>query len=96
MKDFCCTGNLSAILQDSRLPEGLKPFVSQMTALFEQSERSEKPQNNSSLEPLPEIILDTLTKRLNSQRLEECIWVEPAQWESFSKSESLGFALVPA
>lgn len=96
MKNFCCAGNLTAILEDEKLPEALHPYIAHLKKLYEPSEKLRRQASNSKLEPLEPIILKSLTKGLNAQRQEDCIWVMPEKWASMSKQSSLGFAPVAA
>lgn len=96
LKTFCCAGNLSALLQDLKLPEALRPYMSRLKEIFEQPVKNQKPLSNSNMEPLSPDILRLLIKRLNTQALEDCVWVTPARWSAFSKESAFGCAPVTA
>lgn len=96
MKSFCRAGNLVSILQDEKLPELLKPYVTRLKSLYESPGKLHRRVSNSKMEKLDPIILNMLIERLNAQRKEDCTWVAPERWVSMSKQSSLGFAPVAA
>lgn len=93
---FCRAGKLSALLQDdTKLPEKLKPYISRLQALYESPPAKPKEIFTSQLEALNENVLSLLVERLNNQRQENCTWVTPKVWTSFSSDDALGYAPVP-
>lgn len=95
-KSFCRAGNLAGILEDEKLPEALHPYISRLKGLYEPSPKLRRQVSNSKMESLDPVILKSLTKRLNKQRQDDCIWVMPEKWALMSKESSLGFSPVAA
>lgn len=77
-----------------KLPQALSPYIAQLKALYEPLTTSQQHASNSKMESLNPNILDSLTKRLNRQRKEQCTWVMPDIWSMMSKKSSLGYAPV--
>lgn len=96
LKKFCRASNLSALIEDDKLPEALKQFSSRLKALYLPPERRRNQPSNSKLTALSDDVLELLVDYLNKSHREECIWLSPEDWASLSKSDSIGYSPVPA
>ncbi|EGG12644.1 uncharacterized protein MELLADRAFT_86839 [Melampsora larici-populina 98AG31] len=96
LKQFCRASNLSALIEDDKLPEALEQYSVRLQALYKQpAPRANRP-SHSKMSPLSDVVLDLLVAYLNDTEGERCIWIRPDKWASLSKSDSLAYAPVPA
>lgn len=96
LNNYCRAGNLSALFDDNKLPEVLKPYKTRLQALYDSSPPKSKPLSNPNRQALDINILKHLVQRLNSDRKNKCVWMLPQEWCLLSEHESKGFAPVPA
>lgn len=96
LKNYCQAGNLSALMNDDKLPDVLKPYKTRLEALYNSPPSMPKLLSNSDRQALDDNVLNLLVKLLNDEKKETCVWMRPQEWCMLSPHESKGFALVPA
>lgn len=85
-----------ALIEDEKLPNSLRPYLSRLQALYIPPPRRQPRMSNSKLLPLPNDVLNLLVDYLNENNHEECIWIRPDEWALLRKSHSIGYSPVPA
>lgn len=96
LQNYCRAGNISALMNDNKLPEVLEPYKTRLEALYNPPSQKSKPLSNSTRQALDKHVLNLLIKRLNEENTEKCTWMLPQHWCLLSKNESKGSAPLPA
>lgn len=95
MVAFCRAGNLSALLKDEKLPEPLRIYAKRLQALYEEDSPTRKKMSNSKLEPVGRDVLILLSRYLNAEGEDGCVWMLPDEWAQKEAVDLDGFAPIP-
>lgn len=77
---YCRAGNLSGLLNDQKIPEGLRPHMECLRQIVEGHTKKERRLSSSRLEPIGEDVLNMLKNRLNADKSQGVKWVTPEEW----------------